>query len=176
MARVKQYRIRLTEEEDALLKQKAKDLGLTVADIIRLGIRSYVGDKEFATLTERRFNELKSNSQFIQNWEQTFEQSVLQEFGKKWLDKLQFAYLHLLAEYKDYVDYVDGKFVSSVIETEEGSDTLAVVQETLPETISDQKVREGICYSLKRFLGGEWKGDEWIIHTFLTGLKVDKST
>lgn len=49
MARVKQYRIRLTEE-DALLKHKAKDLGLTAADIIRLGIRSYVGDKEFATL------------------------------------------------------------------------------------------------------------------------------
>ena len=39
MKRVKQYRIRLTEQEDELLKQKAKETGLSVADIIRLGVK-----------------------------------------------------------------------------------------------------------------------------------------
>jgi hypothetical protein len=36
MKRIKEYRIRLTEEQDEFLKQKAKESGLSVADIIRL--------------------------------------------------------------------------------------------------------------------------------------------
>ena len=43
MKRVKQYRVRLTEEEDVLLKQKAKELGISAADLIRLGIKRYTG-------------------------------------------------------------------------------------------------------------------------------------
>ncbi len=48
-----------------------------------------------------------------------------------------------------------------------------MVEETQTETISEQKIKEAICQSLIRLLGGEWKGDEGIVHTFLAGLKVD---
>jgi hypothetical protein len=173
MKRVKQYRIRLTEEEDALLKQKARDLSLSAADVIRLGIRYFVGEKEFAMLTERRFTELRENSELIRNWEQSFEQSIFHEVGKKWQEKLQLAYLQTLEAYKDFIHYTDGKFVSNSFEAEESRDTTPVVEETQSETISEQKVKADICHSLTRFLGGEWQGDEWIVNTFLAGLKVD---
>jgi len=173
MKRVKQYRVRLTEEEDALLKQKAQALGISAADIIRLGIKYYVGEAEFSKLAERRVTELKRNSEFIGNWEQTFKQSIFEEFGEKWLDRLQMAYLHILKEYKDFVEYIDGKFVSSIVEAEKSGDMTPTLEESQTEIISEQKAREEICRSLTRCLGGEWKGNESIVDIFLSGLKID---
>lgn len=170
MKRVKQYRVRLTEEEDALLKQKAKDLGISAADIIRLGIKHYVGNLE-----SDKKRKLRSNSEFIKNWEQNFGQSIIREFGERWQNTLQTAYLLTLTKYKGSVYYIDGNFeiVSSVIEAEESSDIPPVVEEAQPETLPEQKVKEDICHSLTKVLGGEWKGDEWIVQTFIAGLRVD---
>lgn len=177
MNRVKQYRVRLTEEEDELLKQKAREMGLSAADIIRLGIRYYSEKPGFGgfdmSISQRSLPELKENSEFLRNWEQTFEKSIIQEFGAKWQNKLQLAYLLTLGKYKDIVYYIDGKFVSSIIVTESNRNTLAGEEETQTETLSEQEVKEGICHSLTKFLGGEWKGDEGIVDTFLAGLKVD---
>ncbi|MBV9387925.1 MAG: CopG family transcriptional regulator [Chroococcidiopsidaceae cyanobacterium CP_BM_ER_R8_30] len=176
MNRVKQYRVRLTEEEDELLKQKARDLGLSAADIIRLGIKYYFEKPGFGMfIQERSFPELKENSEFLRNWEKTFEQSIIQEFGVKWQNKLKLAYLQTLEKYKGIVYYRDGKFMSSIIVTEENRNTL-LEEETQTETLSEQEVKEGICQSLTKYLGGEWKGDEGIVHTFLAGLKVDLGT
>ncbi len=168
MKRVKQYRVRLTEEEDALLKQKAKDLGISAADIIRLGIKRYIGNLE----SDRSTN-LKNNSEFLKNWEQNFGRSIVQEFGERWQNNLQTAYFLTLIRYKSSVCYINGNFEVglSVIEANDSSDKLLL--ETQPETLSEQKVREDICHSLAKLLGGEWKGDEWIVQTFLTGLRAD---
>jgi len=149
-------------------------LGLSAADIIRLGIRYYFEKPGFGMFTSQRsFPELKENSEFLRNWEQTFEQSTIQEFGVKWQNKLKLAYLQTLEKYKCIVYYIDGKFMSSIIVTEENRNTPLGGEETQTETLSEQEVKEGICYSLTKYLGGEWKGDEGIIHTFLAGLKVD---
>ncbi|WP_315790157.1 hypothetical protein [Fischerella sp. JS2] len=170
MKRVKQYRIRLTEEEDELLKQVARETGLSVADVIRLGIKYQIRDLEYKRLTK-----LREDSGFLKNWEQYFGQSIIQEFGNRWQAALQTAYLQTLMEYKDSVCYVDGKFeiISSITEFEKSSDTTAIVEETSPESISEQKVKEDICQSLAKYLGGEWNGDEGIVQIFLNGLKTD---
>ncbi len=169
MMRVKQYRIRLTEEEDELLKQVAKKTGLTVADVIRMGIKYQIGELEY-----KKVAELKEESEFFQNWEQYFGQSIAQEFGQRWQAALQSAYLQTLSKYKDSVCYIDGNFeiVSSITEAEENSDTL-IEEETSSEIIPEQKVRDEICRSLTKFLSGEWNGDEGIVDIFLNGLKTD---
>jgi len=160
-----------------LLKQKARALGLSAADLIRLGIR-YDFEKPGlgVFISQRTFPEFKENSEFIRNWEQTFEQSIIQEFGVKWQNKLKLAYLQTLEKYKGIVYYVNGKFLSSIIVTEENRNKLSGEEETETETLSEQEVTEGICHSLTKYLGGEWKGDEGIVYTFLAGLKVDLST
>lgn len=165
-----QYRVRLTEEEDALLKQKAQELGISAADVIRLGIKCYIGN-----LKSSWNRDLKSHSQFIKNWEQNFGESIIQEFGEKWQNTLQTAYLLTLTRYKGSVYYIDGNFevVSNVTEIEEISDTSSVVEEIQPEVLPEEKVKEVICLCLTKILGGEWKGDEWIVQAFLSGLKVD---
>ena len=170
MKRVKQYRVRLTEEEDVLLKQKAKELGISAADLIRLGIKRYTGNLESSWKRE-----LRSNSDFIKNWEQNFGQSIIQEFGERWQNTLQTTYLLTLTKYKGSLYYVDGNFevISNVTEVEETSDTLTVVEDIQPEILPEQKVKEDICLCLTKILGGEWKGDEWIVQAFLAGLKVD---
>lgn len=169
MKRVKQYRVRLTEEEDLLLKQKAQELGISAADVIRLGIKRYIGNLESSWKRD-----LKSHSQFIKTWEQNFGESIIREFGEKWQNTLQTAYLLTLTKYKGSVYYMDGIFevVSNVIESDENSDTSSVVK-TLPEHLSEQKVKQEICRCLTKILGGEWNGDEWIVQAFLSGLKVD---
>ncbi|MCU0538158.1 MAG: ribbon-helix-helix protein, CopG family [Hydrococcus sp. Prado102] len=169
MKRVKQYRIRLTEEEDELLKQKARETGLSVADIIRLGVKYQIQDLEAA-----RANELIKNSKFVQNWEQNFETSLFQEFGKRWQDTLKFAYITALSKYKNSVRYIDEKFeiVTSFQEIEEIEEEI-LVDEVEPEIISEDKVKENVCQSLTRFVGGEWNGDEWIVQMMISGLKLD---
>ncbi|MBD2433431.1 MULTISPECIES: hypothetical protein [Fischerella] len=170
MKRVKQYRIRLTEEEDELLKQVARETGLSVADVIRLGIKYQIRDLEYKRLTK-----LREDSGFLKNWEQYFGQSIIQEFGSRWQTALQTAYLQTLMEYKDSICYIDEKFeiISSITEVEKSSDTTPIVEETSPESISEQKVKEDICQSLAKYLGGEWNGDEGIVQIFLNGLKAD---
>ena len=91
MKRVKQYRIRLTEQEDELLKQKAKETGLSVADIIRLGVKYQIEKLEAVKEIE-----LWKSSQFIKNWEQNFENSLFQVFAKRWQDTLKRAYIQTL--------------------------------------------------------------------------------
>ncbi len=125
------------------------------------------------SISPRSIPELKENSEFLRNWEQTFEKSIIREFGARWQTQLQIAYLLTLGKYKDLVYYIDGKFVPSIIVTEENRNTLAGSEETQTETLSEQEVKEGICRSLTKFLGGEWKGDEGIVDTFVAGLKVD---
>ncbi len=170
MKRIKQYRIRLTEEEDDLLKQKAKSLGTSVADVIRMGINYQIDD-----LRGRKEIELRNNSEFIKNWEKSFEPSLFQRFERGMQHRLQIVYLSILNEYKGSVCYADGKFevVSSINEVEESSELLPVVEEAQPEIVSEETVKVEICQSLNRFLGGEWTGDEWIVQIFLSGLKVD---
>lgn len=170
MKRVKQYKIRLTEEEDELLKQKARESGLSVADIIRLGIKYQIEQLESTKTTE-----LWKNSEFIKNWEQNVENSLFQEFAKRWQDLLKTAYLQTLKQYKGSVNYVDGKFevLSDLVEVEEAEDSTLVEEEAEPETIPEQKVKDDLCRSLAQFLGGEWSGDESIVQTFISGLKID---
>ncbi len=170
MKRVKQYRIRLTEQEDELLKQKARESGLSVADLIRLGVKYQIESLEVAKETE-----IRKSSEFLKNWERNFENSLFQEFGKRWQDTLKATYLQTLTKYKDSVRYIDGKFVvlSSLVEVEDGDDSAFIEEEAEAETISEQKVKEEVCHSLVTLLGGEWSGNEWIVQTFITGLKVD---
>ncbi|HEY9794946.1 MAG TPA: ribbon-helix-helix protein, CopG family [Leptolyngbyaceae cyanobacterium] len=170
MKRVKQYRIRLTEQEDELLKQKARETGLSVADIIRLGVKYQIEKLEAVKEIE-----LWKSSQFIKNWEQNFDSSLFQEFAKRWQDALKRAYMQTLKKYKDSVRYTDGKFevLSSLVEVEEGDDSTAVEEEAEPETLAEREVKEDVCHCLATLLGGEWSGDEWIVQTFIAGLKVD---
>lgn len=170
MKRIKQYRIRLTEEEDDLLKQKAKSLGTSVADVIRMGINYQIDD-----LRGRRETELRNNSEFIKNWEQTFDPSLFERFERGMQHKLQLVYLYILNEYKGSVCYADGRFevLSTINEVEENTDLLPVVEEAQPEIVFEDKVKADICQALKQYLGGEWTGDEWIVQIFLSGLKVD---
>jgi predicted ribosome quality control (RQC) complex YloA/Tae2 family protein len=173
MKRVKQYRIRLTEEEDELLKQKAKESGLSVADIIRLGIQYQIQNLEPVTSRELLLDKgVEKNSKFIQNWEENFESSLLQEFGKRWQNTLKLSYLAALGRYKNSVRYVDEKFVSNFQEIEE-IDEAILVDEIEPEIISEEKVKKNICQSLTEFVGGEWSGDEWIVQMMISGLKLD---
>ena len=169
MKQLKHYRVTLTEEEDALLKQKAEELGISAADIIRLGIKRYIG-----SLESERKRELRNHSEFLKNWEQNFGQSIIQAYGERWQKALQNAYLLVLTKYKGSVYYINGNFKvsSSVIEAEDSSNAFVVV-ETQLETLPAQAVIENFCYSLTKLLGGEWKGNEWIVQTFLDGLKVD---
>jgi predicted DNA-binding protein len=173
MKRVKQYRIRLTEEEDELLKQKARESGLSVADIIRLGIQYQIQNLESVRFKELLLSTgLEKNSKFIQNWEQNFESSLLQEFGKRWQNTLKLSYLAALNRYKNSVRYVDEKFVTSFQEIEEIDETI-LVDEVEPEIISEEKVKKNICQSLTEFVGGDWSSDEWIVQMMISGLKLD---
>jgi hypothetical protein len=119
--------------------------------------------------------ELWKSSQFIKNWEQNFENSLFQEFAKRWQDTLKRAYMQTLKKYKDSVRYTDGKFevLSSLVQVEEGDDLAVVEEEVAPETLAEREVKEEVCHSLATLLGGEWTGDEWIVQTFMAGLKVD---
>lgn len=170
MKRVKQYRIRLTEEEDELLKQKAKESGLSVADLIRLGIKYQIEQLE-----TNKTRDLWKSSIFIQNWEQNFDNPLLQEFGKRWQDTLKYAYLLALKEYKNSVCYVNERFeiFSSVVEVDEGEDANLLEEQPEPETVSEQEINDNVCRFLTKFLGGEWRGDEWIVQMMISGLKVD---
>jgi hypothetical protein len=154
MKRVKHYRVRLTEE-DLLLKQKAQELGVSAADVIRLGIKGYIGNLESSWKRD-----LKSHSQFIKNWEQNFGQSIIREFREKWQNTLQTAYLLTLTKYKGSVYYVDGNFevISNVIEVEETSDAPTVVEEIQPKVLPEQKVKQDICLCLTKILGGGMEG------------------
>lgn len=182
MNRAKQYRVRLTEEEDELLKRTARELGLSSADVIRLGIRFYAGNSEYGT-SPRSYRpvgvdpefmiKLREDSEFISNWKQTFAPSIFQEYGERFQTSLQLAYLLTLGKYKGLVYYIGGKFVSSFVEAEESIDTTRKMKEPQTETVSEQEVKDDICHSLTKFLGGEWKGNEGIVNTFLAGLKVD---
>lgn len=102
-------------------------------------------------------------------------QFIIQEFGEKWQNTLQSIYLATLTKYKGRVYYTDGDFkiVSNIIEVEESSDPPAIEEDFQPETLPEQKVREEIAFLLTKLLGGEWKGDEWIVQAFVAGLKVD---
>ena len=119
--------------------------------------------------------ELWKSSQFIKNWEQNFENSLFQVFAKRWQDTLKRAYIQTLKKYKDSVRYADGKFevLSSLVQVEDGDDLAAVEEEASPETLAEREVKEDVCHSLATLLGGEWTGDEWIVQTFIAGLKVD---
>jgi hypothetical protein len=169
MKRVKQYRIRLTEEEDEFLKQKSRETGLSVADIIRLGIKYQI-----ERLEADRAIGLRRNSQFIQNWDQHFESALFQDFNGRWQSTLQRDYLKILKQHKDTVCYADGKFevLSHSIEIDEEESAVAI-EETEPETISEQQIKQDICRILADSLGGEWSGDEWIVQMFIAGLKLD---
>jgi hypothetical protein len=169
MKRVKQYRIRLTEEEDELLKQKAQESGLSVADIIRLGIKYQIEKLESVRETE-----LWENSQFVKNWEQNFDSSLFQRFGKRWQTTLQGTYLEILKGYKGSVCFTGESFevVSRLVEAED-EDLAFTAEEAESETLSEQQVKQDICHSLTGALGGEWSGDEWIVQSFIAGLKVD---
>jgi predicted DNA-binding protein len=164
MKRVKQYKIRLTEEEDNLLQQKAQKSGLSVADIIRLGIKSEIQDIE---ITKAR--EIVKKSQFIENWDRIFREPIFQEFEQRWQNVLQRAYLSTLARYNSSVRYLDNRFEVMSILVEVGE----VEEEIESETIPEQAIKEAICQSLTKFLGGEWNGDELIVNMFVSGLKVD---
>lgn len=173
MKRVKQYRIRLTVEEDELLKQKARESGLSVAEIIRLGIQDRIQNLESVTSKELLLSRvLEKNSKFIQNWEQNFESSLLQEFGKRRQNTLKLSYLAVLSRYKSSVRYVDERFVSNFQEIEE-IDEAILVDEEEPKIISEEKVKKNVCQSLTEFVGGDWSGDEWIIQMMISGLKLD---
>jgi hypothetical protein len=165
----------LTEEEDELLKQKARESGLSVADIIRLGIQYQIQNLAPVTFRELLLDRgVEKNSKFIQNWEQNFESSLLQEFGKKWQTLLKLSYIAALSKYTNSVRYIDEKFevVSSFQEIEE-MDEAILVDEVEPEIISEEKVKENVCQSLTEFVGGDWSGDEWIIQMMISGLKLD---
>ena len=80
-----------------------------------------------------------------------------------------------MTRYKGYIYYISRNFevVSNVTELGETSNAPTVVEEIQPEVLPEQKVKEVICLCLTKILGGEWKGDEWIVQAFLSGLKVD---
>lgn len=109
--------------------------------MIRLGIKSYTGNLEFSWKRE-----LRSNSDFIKNWEQNFGQSIIQEFGERQQNTLQTTYLLTLRKYKGSVYYVDGNFevISNVIEVEETSDAPTLVEDIQPEILPEHKVKEDI--------------------------------
>ncbi|HBE33889.1 MAG TPA: hypothetical protein DD990_21890, partial [Cyanobacteria bacterium UBA11368] len=70
-----------------MLKQKAKSLGTTVADVIRMGINYQIDD-----LSGLKETELRNNSEFIKNWDKTFEPSLFQRFERGMQHRLQIVY------------------------------------------------------------------------------------
>jgi predicted DNA-binding protein len=170
MKREKQYQIRLTESEDKLLKQVARKTGISVADVIQLGIKYQIQDLE-----NLKYRQIQEESELLKNWERYFGESMSQEFGVIRQASLQGAYLKILMGYKDSVCYTNGNFeiIPSIPEVENISSASSVNEETPPEGMSEQEVKEEICQCLTSFLGGEWNGEEGIVSIFLNGLKTD---